>query len=58
MKVALNGEAKETLGGIKLHNLDQVLLKGVKNVCLVTEIVRSENIEKTIRQLKKFQGDY
>ena len=46
------------IGGIKLHNLDQVLLKGAKSVCLVTEIVGSENIEKTIKQIKKLQGDY
>jgi thiamine-phosphate pyrophosphorylase len=39
------------IGGIKEHNLDQVLAHGAKTVCLVTEIVGSADIAATARRL-------
>ena len=39
------------IGGIKLHNIDQVLAKGARTVCLVTEIVQSDDIADKIRRL-------
>ncbi len=39
------------IGGIKEHNLADVLAHGAKMVCLVTEIVGSQDIEGTARRL-------
>jgi len=39
------------IGGIKRHNLDQVVGRGAERVCLVTEIVGSEDIVKRIGEL-------
>ncbi len=45
------------IGGIKEHNISQVLEKGAKAVALVTEIVGAENIREKIGQLNnKFKG--
>ncbi len=46
------------IGGIKLNNLREVLCRGAKTVCLVTEIIGAENIEKRIREIRKIFGDY
>ena len=40
------------IGGIKEHNLAEVLARGVKTVCLVTEIVGADNITATARRLQ------
>lgn len=40
------------IGGIKEHNLDQVLAHGAKTVCLVTEIVGAVDIAATARRLQ------
>jgi thiamine-phosphate pyrophosphorylase len=40
------------IGGIKAHNIDQVLALGARTVCLVTEIVGAEDIAGMVRQLK------
>ena len=44
------------IGGIKEHNIGEIVSRGAKNICLVTEIVGSEDIYSTIvglhRQLK------
>ena len=40
------------IGGIKEHNLGQVLQHGAKTVCLVTEIVGSVDIAATTRRLQ------
>jgi thiamine-phosphate pyrophosphorylase len=40
------------IGGIKLHNLKEVVCRGARTVCLVTEITGAEDIEETIRQIK------
>lgn len=39
------------IGGIKRHNLDQLVARGAKTVCLVTEIVGSEDIGTMIGEL-------
>ena len=39
------------IGGIKLHNIDQVLAAGARTVCLVTEIVGADDIAGTVRKL-------
>jgi len=46
------------IGGIKRGNLREVLSRGAKTVCLVTEIVGSDNIEKRIREIRKIFGEY
>ena len=40
------------IGGIKEHNLDRVLEKGARTVCLVTEIVGAPDIAATVRRLQ------
>jgi thiamine-phosphate pyrophosphorylase len=40
------------IGGIKEHNIDQVVRRGAKTVCLVTEIVGAEDIAATARRLQ------
>ncbi len=40
------------IGGIKEHNLGQVLDRGAKTVCLVTEIVGAPDIAATARRLQ------
>lgn len=39
------------IGGIKLHNIDQVIARGARTVCLVTEIVGAEDIAGMVRRL-------
>lgn len=39
------------IGGIKGHNIDQVISRGAKTVCLVTEIVGAADIAATARRL-------
>lgn len=39
------------IGGIKLHNIDQVLAKGARTICLVTEIVEADDIAGMVRKL-------
>jgi thiamine-phosphate pyrophosphorylase len=45
------------IGGIKLHNLRQVLSRGAKTVCLVTEIISAPDIAKRIKEIKKILGE-
>jgi len=40
------------IGGIKEHNLGEVLARGANTVCLVTEIVGSADIAATVRRLQ------
>lgn len=40
------------IGGIKEHNIDQVVACGAKTVCLVTEIVGAKDIAATSRRLQ------
>ncbi|MCI5131318.1 MAG: thiamine phosphate synthase [Candidatus Electrothrix sp. EH2] len=41
------------IGGIKRKNLAQVLERGAKTVCLVTEIIGAEDIEKRIKEIQE-----
>lgn len=45
------------IGGIKRHNIRDVLLQGARTVCLVTEIIGAENIEKRIKEIKQIFGE-
>ena len=40
------------IGGIKLHNIDRVIAKGARTVCLVTEIVGADDIAGMVRRLR------
>ncbi len=46
------------IGGIKRHNLRQVLAHGARTVCLVTEIIGAPDIEKTVQEIKNITGEY
>lgn len=39
------------IGGIKLHNIDQIVRRGARSICLVTEIVGAPDIVARIRQV-------
>ncbi len=39
------------IGGIKTHNLDQVVQRGASTICLVTEIVGADDIAAMVRSL-------
>ncbi len=39
------------IGGIKVHNIDQIAARGAKTICLVTEIVGADDIVARIDQL-------
>ncbi len=41
------------IGGIKEHNLHEIISRGAKNVCLVSDIVGAEDIAEKVRQLEK-----
>lgn len=45
------------IGGIKRHNLKEVVLRGAKTVCLVTEIISAENIRQRIKEIKDIIGE-
>lgn len=45
------------IGGIKLHNLRDVLSRGAKTVCLVTEIIGAQDIGKVIKDIKNISGE-
>lgn len=39
------------IGGIKAHNIEKVVRRGARTICLVTEIVGAQDIAATARQL-------
>jgi thiamine-phosphate pyrophosphorylase len=39
------------IGGIKAHNIHEVVSRGAESVCMVTEIVGADDIEGTVRAL-------
>ncbi len=39
------------IGGIKEHNIDEIITRGARSICLVTEIVGSEDIYATLVRL-------
>jgi len=45
------------IGGIKESNIGEVLAHGAKTICLVTEIVGSEDIVATVRRLRGMWGE-
>ncbi len=40
------------IGGIKLHNIDQIVQRGAKTICLVTEIVGATDIVARVNELQ------
>lgn len=42
------------IGGIKEHNLHEIISRGAKNVCLVSDIVGADNITEKVKELQKF----
>jgi thiamine-phosphate pyrophosphorylase len=40
------------IGGIKLHNIDEIVRRGARTICLVTEIVGAPDIAGRIRELQ------
>ncbi len=45
------------IGGIKRHNLKDVISRGAKTVCLVTEIIGAENIKERVKEIKDILGE-
>ncbi len=45
------------IGGIKRHNLREVVSRGAKTICLVTEIIGADDIKKRIDEIKKILGE-
>lgn len=41
------------IGGIKLHNINEVLKRGARTVALVTEITNADDIEARVREIKE-----
>ncbi len=46
------------IGGIKEHNIEEVLSRGAKTVALVTEITESTDIKDKIKKLRKILKDF
>ncbi|MDZ7666536.1 MAG: thiamine phosphate synthase [Desulfotignum sp.] len=44
------------IGGIKRHNLAQVISRGAKTVCLVTEIISAKDIGKRIQEIRQIMA--
>ncbi len=40
------------MGGIKLHHLDELRVRGVRHVAMVTEITRAADVTATVRELR------
>lgn len=40
------------IGGIKEHNIDKIIERGVKRICLVSDIVGAPNIEEKVKFLR------
>jgi len=45
------------IGGIKRHNLKDVVSRGAKTICLVTEIIGAQNIKERIKEIQQILGD-
>ncbi|MFN3660202.1 MAG: thiamine phosphate synthase [Brevinematales bacterium] len=46
------------IGGIKAHNIDEVLRRGARTVCLVTEITQAEDVREQVKTLVKHLKRY
>jgi thiamine-phosphate pyrophosphorylase len=42
------------IGGIKLHNIDQIVQRGARTICLVTEVVAAPDIVARVNELNTF----
>jgi thiamine-phosphate pyrophosphorylase len=57
--IALNiGIPYVAIGGIKMHNLRDVLERGAKTVAMVTEIVEEEDIARRVREIRRIMEEY
>ena len=45
------------IGGIKRHHLKELVSRGAKTICLVTEIIGAEDIKGRINEIKKILGE-
>lgn len=45
------------IGGIKAHNIQEVVKRGARCICLVTEIVGADNIGEKIQELRNLIAD-
>lgn len=45
------------IGGIKRHNLREVVARGAKTICLVTEIIGAQDIKQRIDEIKALLGE-
>jgi thiamine-phosphate pyrophosphorylase len=41
------------IGGIKLHNIHEVINRGAKHICLVSEITGAQDIQKQVKKINK-----
>ena len=46
------------IGGIKLHNIQQIVQRGEKTICLVSEIVGAPDIVAKVQELHKSLAEY
>ncbi|MFH2093256.1 MAG: thiamine phosphate synthase [Pseudomonadota bacterium] len=46
------------IGGIKRHNLPDVVSRGARTVCLVTEIIGADDIQKRIKEIKQILVEF
>lgn len=46
------------IGGIKRDNLQEVVKRGARTVCLVTEIIGARDIKKRVKEIKQILGDF
>ena len=46
------------IGGIKRHNLAEVMSRGAKTVCLVTEIISAQDIQKRMREIRQIMSNH
>lgn len=46
------------IGGIKLHNLEEVLSRGARTICLVTEITGADSIGDRIREIRNLYREH
>jgi thiamine-phosphate pyrophosphorylase len=46
------------IGGIKRHNLAEVVSRGAKTVCLVTEIISAQDIRKRMQEIRHIMENH
>ncbi len=56
--VVRNGELPfVAIGGIKRHNMKEVISRGAKTVCLVTEIIAADDVVLRLKEIKDIYND-